>query len=79
MTHTETRANRQATGTSFSGWKLGKSSIVEVGKEWRRAAVRQRTLSELTCEQLDDIGHERPNLPTLEVKAGLVIDLMSMR
>ena len=79
MTHTEIRANRQVPGTSISGWKLGFSPIMEVIKEWRQAAARRRTLSQLTCDQLDDIGHQRPNLPTLEVKAGLIIDLMSMR
>jgi hypothetical protein len=46
---------------------------------WRRSVARRRAIADLTPDQLRDIGHPQAALPTLNVKAGLITNLMSMR
>lgn len=46
---------------------------------WQLAVSRRWAVADLPPEQLRDIGHVEAPAPVLEVKAGLVTNLMSMR
>jgi hypothetical protein len=48
-------------------------------KAWQLAAARRRAIADLPLDQLRDIGHAEAPAPVLEVKPGLVTNLMSMR
>ncbi len=48
-------------------------------KTWQRTVSRRRAIADLTSDQLRDIGHAEAPAPVLEVKAGLVTNLKSMR
>jgi uncharacterized protein YjiS (DUF1127 family) len=48
-------------------------------RTWRRTVSRRRAIADLTPEQLRDIGRAEAPMPVLEVKAGLITNLMSMR
>ncbi|MGZ2380852.1 DUF1127 domain-containing protein [Rhizobium leguminosarum] len=80
MAHTETHAGigapeRQA----FGSWPNSVATIVAALRAWRRVVVRRKALAELTPDQLRDIGHAQDIRPVLEIKAGLMTKLMSMR
>nr|WP_246724471.1 DUF1127 domain-containing protein [Rhizobium leguminosarum] len=67
--------------------------IVAALRKWQRSVARQKALADLTPDQLRDIGyprddighpgdgiaHPQVNRPVLEIKAGLMTELMSMR
>jgi hypothetical protein len=46
---------------------------------WQRTVSRRRAIANLTADQLRDIGHAEAPAPVLEVKAGLITNLISMR
>ena len=46
---------------------------------WQLTVSRRWAVADLPPEQLRDIGHVEAPAPVLEVKAGLVTNLMSMR
>ena len=48
-------------------------------KSWQRTVSRRRALADLTADRLRDIGYAEAPAPVLEVKAGLVTNLISMR
>lgn len=48
-------------------------------KAWQRTASRRRAIADLPPERLRDIGYAEAPVPVLEVKAGLITNLMSMR
>jgi hypothetical protein len=48
-------------------------------KIWQRAVSRRRAIADLTPDQLRDVGHAETPAPVLEVKAGLITNLISMR
>ena len=87
MAHTETHAGISAPERqAFGSWPNSVATIVAALRAWRRVAVRRKALAELTPDQLrdigypgDDIGHPQDNRPVLEIKAGLMTKLMSMR
>jgi uncharacterized protein YjiS (DUF1127 family) len=45
----------------------------------RRTVAEGRALADLTPDQLNDIGHPEAHRPVLNIKAGLIANLMSMR
>lgn len=48
-------------------------------KAWQLAVSRRRAVADLPPERLRDIGHAEAPAAVLEVKPGLVANLMSMR
>jgi len=80
MAHTETRAGGSASKRQLFGSRLNSvATIVAALRKWRRTVARRRALADLTPDQLKDIGHPEANRPALEIKAGLITNLMSMR
>ncbi len=80
MAHTETRGGHYSSTVRLLGLVLKTTAIAIVAlKTWRRTASRRRAIANLTPDQLRDIGHAEPPVPVLEVKPGLVTNLMSMR
>ncbi|WP_163877068.1 DUF1127 domain-containing protein [Rhizobium laguerreae] len=87
MAHTETHAGISAPRPNSV------AIIVAALRKWQRSVARRKALADLTPDQLrdigyprDDIGHPRGdighpqvNRPVLEIKAGLMTKLMSMR
>ncbi|WP_287382118.1 hypothetical protein [Mesorhizobium sp.] len=45
----------------------------------RRTVAEGRALADFTPDQLNDIGHSEAHRPVLNIKAGLIANLMSMR
>ncbi|CAK08549.1 DUF1127 domain-containing protein [Rhizobium leguminosarum] len=87
MAHTETHAGISAPkGQSFGFRPNSVAMIVAALRKWQRSVARRKALADLTPDQLrdigyprDDIGHPPANRPVLEIKAGLMTKLMSMR
>ncbi|NKL32609.1 DUF1127 domain-containing protein [Rhizobium leguminosarum bv. viciae] len=87
MAHTETHAGISAPkGELFRPRPNGVTIIVASLRKWQRSVARRKALADLTPDQLrdigyprDDIGHPGVNRPVLEIKAGLMTKLMSMR
>ena len=80
MPHMQALGERRTSPTSL--FALGLESIAQmVAAETarRRTAATRRLLQDLTPAQLKDIGCPEPSLPQIEVKAGLITNLMSMR
>ena len=80
MTHMEIPVERRTSGTSL--FASGLESIVVMiaaARFQRRTAATRRLLQDLTPAQLNDIGYPEPSVPQIEVKAGLITNLMSMR
>jgi hypothetical protein len=79
MAHTETRAEN-STSNRLSGAALrSMATMVAAVAAWRLTLARRRAIANLTPDQLRDIGHPEASCPTLDVKAGLITNLMSMR
>ncbi|WP_292408257.1 DUF1127 domain-containing protein [Mesorhizobium sp.] len=53
--------------------------MIAAFRGWRRAVARRRALADLTPGQLNDIGHPEAHRPVLDIKAGLITNLMSLR
>jgi hypothetical protein len=80
MAHSETRYGRSASKRRLFG--SGLKSVVRMiatFRGWRRTVARRRALADLTPDQLNDIGHPEVHRPVLNIKAGLITNLMSMR
>ncbi|WP_027683949.1 DUF1127 domain-containing protein [Rhizobium leguminosarum] len=80
MAHTETHGGTSAPkGQLFESRPNSVAIIVAALRTWRRSVARRKALADLTPDQLRDIGHPQDNRPVLEIKAGLMTKLMSMR
>jgi hypothetical protein len=80
MPHTETRIRLHVSRARLSGYALKTAATaVVILKTWQRAILRRRAIADLPPEQLEDIGHAGPPAPVLEVKAGLITILKSLR
>ncbi|MBY3377364.1 DUF1127 domain-containing protein [Rhizobium laguerreae] len=94
MAHTETHAGISAPKGQLFGFRPNSVAIIVAAlRRWQRSVARRKALADLTPDQLrdigyprDDIGHPRGdighpqiNRPVLEIKAGLMTKLMSMR
>ncbi|MGR9400836.1 uncharacterized protein YjiS (DUF1127 family) [Rhizobium leguminosarum] len=87
MAHTETHGGISAPkGQLFESRPNSVAIIVAALRTWRRSVARRKALADLTPDQLrdigyprDDMGHPGGNRPVLEIKAGLMTKLMSMR
>jgi len=74
MPHTETRTSRQSSRLLGLVLKLPATAV-----EVLKTRQRRRAIAHLPPEQLNDIGAAETPAPVLEVKPGLVTNLMSMR
>jgi uncharacterized protein YjiS (DUF1127 family) len=83
MAHTETPAAsapiQQVSESRENSITILTAALAAAVRQLRRAAARRRVLADLTSDQLRDIGQPEINRPTLEIKAGLITNLMSMR
>lgn len=80
MPHTETRSNCQSSRVRPPGFMLKITATVIQGlKTWQRTITRRRATAYLSPEQLRDIGRSEVPEPILEVKPGLITNLMSMK
>ena len=80
MAHTETHIGRAPTETRRWGTKLNiVATAIAAFRKRRQAIAARRVLTELTPEQLSDMGLPQANHPALDIKAGLITNLMSMR
>lgn len=80
MPHMENLAGYRSSAANVFASVLEKVARAATAARLRRnAAATRRLLRNLTPEQLDDIGYPEPSLPRIEVRAGLIANLMSMR
>lgn len=80
MAHTETRAEHRTRKTHQLGSKLKHLvTIIAALRAWRRTVARRRAIADLTPYELKDIGYPETPRAMLDVKAGLITNLMSMR
>lgn len=80
MAHTETRVGRHSPVVRRLGLVLKTTATAIVAiKTWQRTASRRRAIADLSPHQLRDIGYVEVPGAVIEVQAGLVSNLMSMR
>jgi hypothetical protein len=80
MARTETRVGRHSSRVRLLGLVLKTTATaIAALKTWQRTVSRRRTIADLSPNQLRDIGHAEAPAPVLEVKAGLITNLISMR
>lgn len=79
MPRAETRAHHSSRVRLFGFVLKTTATVIAALKAWERTVSRRRTIADLSPDQLKDIGHAEAPAPVLEVKAGLVTNLMSMR
>lgn len=80
MPHTETRVRRHPSTSRLFGFAVNATeTAIAAFTTWQRAVSRCRKIADLTPDRLRDIGHAEPPAPMLEVKAGLITTLESLR
>ncbi|CDM61106.1 MULTISPECIES: hypothetical protein [Rhizobium] len=80
MAHTETLAENRASNRLLLGTALkSMATMVAAFTAWQQTVARRRAIADLTPDLLKDIGHSEAPRPTLNIKAGLITNLMSMR
>lgn len=80
MPHTETHLRHHSSGVHLFGFALETTAAaVAACKAWQRTVSTRRAIADLPPERLKDIGHAETPVPVLEVKAGLITTLLSMR
>jgi uncharacterized protein YjiS (DUF1127 family) len=80
MADTQTHAHRSVSKRHLLGSSLkSAATMIAASSGWRRTVARRRALADLTPDQLNDIGHPEAHRPVLDIKAGLITNLMSMR
>ncbi|MGR9246811.1 DUF1127 domain-containing protein [Rhizobium leguminosarum] len=94
MAHTETHIGISAPKGQLFGFRPNSVAIIVAAlRKWQRSVARRKALADLTPDQLTDIGYPRDdighpgdgighpgvNRPVLEIKAGLMTELMSLR
>ena len=80
MAHTETYAGVSTPKRQLFAFRPTSAAVVVAAlKAWRQAAARRRALANLAPYELRDIGYPEINRSVLEIEAGLMTKLMSMR
>jgi hypothetical protein len=80
MAHTKTRVGRQSSRVHLPALVLKTTAAaVAALKAWQRTVSRRRAIADLSPNQLREVNHVEVPAPVLEVKAGLITNLMSMR
>jgi hypothetical protein len=79
-TYMETRVHRHSLTARLLGIVLKTTAgAIAAFKAWRRTGPRWQAIADLPPDRVRDIGHAEAPAPVLEVKAGLITNLMSMR
>ncbi|MEK1889071.1 MAG: DUF1127 domain-containing protein [Phyllobacterium sp.] len=80
MAHTHTQTGRSASKKHLFKFGLnGLAKAIAALADWRRTVATRSALADLSPDQLKDIGHPQANRAVLDIKAGLITNLMSMR
>jgi hypothetical protein len=80
MAPTETHVGRHSWRVHLLGLVLNTAATaIAALRTWQRTVLRRRAIADLSPDQLRDIGHAEAPAPVLEVKAGLITNLMSIR
>ena len=79
MAHAETHGRRASERRWFGSTLTSMATTIAAVREWQRSVARRRAIADLTSDQLKDVGLSGVSKPTLEIKAGLITNLMSMR
>ncbi|MFC0009304.1 DUF1127 domain-containing protein [Devosia nitrariae] len=80
MPYVKTRVRHHALRVPLPGLALKTTATaIATLKTWQRTVSTRRAIADLTPDQLRDIGHPEAPVPVLEVRAGLITNLMSMR
>lgn len=80
MPGTKPRMRHYSSGANPLEFMLNAASIgMAAFRNWQRAASNRRAISDLPADRLRDIGQTEAPAPVIEVKAGLITTLMSMR
>jgi hypothetical protein len=75
MARTKTRVGRHSSRLVLKTTATAVAAL----ETWQWTVSRRRAIQDLTPDQLRDIGHAEAPAPVLEVKAGLITNLISMR
>ena len=79
MPRAETRVDHSP-GVRLRGLVLKTAATAVAALDtWQQTASTRRAIADLTPDQLRDFGYSEAVAPKLEVKAGLITNLMSMR
>ena len=77
---TQPRDRRQSSIARLLGLVLKTTAAaIAALKTWRRTSSRRQAIADLPSDRVKDVGHAEAPAPVLEVKAGLITNLMSMR
>jgi uncharacterized protein YjiS (DUF1127 family) len=79
MRRPETRVDHSSTVRLLGLVLKTTATAVAALETWQRTVSRRRAIANLTADQLRDIGHAEASTPVLEVKAGLITNLISAR
>jgi uncharacterized protein YjiS (DUF1127 family) len=80
MAHTQTSAESRASSRQLPGVAANAvATMAAVMTAWQRSVASRSAIAALTADQLKDIGYREEPRATLEIKPGLVTNLMSMR
>jgi uncharacterized protein YjiS (DUF1127 family) len=80
MPHAETYLRQQSSNANPLGFVLkAAAATIAALDTWQRTISTRRAIADLPSERLADIGHAEAPRPAVEVKAGLITNLMSMR
>jgi uncharacterized protein YjiS (DUF1127 family) len=80
MAHTDIRVVRHLSSVRLLGFVLKTTATaIAALRTWQRTVSRRWAIGDLSPNQLKDIGHAEASAPVLEVKAGLITNLISMR
>lgn len=73
----EVQVPKAERGYVLRPWKWMASTLAAI-QQWRQAGLTRKAIAGLDRDQLTDIGYLEPPRPTIEVKPGLITNLMSM-
>ena len=79
MPRADTRANHSSSVRLLGLVLKTTATAIAALRTWQRTVSRRRAVANLTADQLRDIGHAEAPAPVLEVKAGLITNLISAR
>lgn len=82
MAHMETLAgHRPRKGRFLRSFLEGAVTMIAAFETWRQCVANRKAIAGLTVDELRDIGHPVADVPTptLDIKAGLITNLISMR
>jgi uncharacterized protein YjiS (DUF1127 family) len=79
MPRPETRVDHSSTVRLLGLVLKTTATAIAALETWQRTVSSRRAIANLTADQLRDIGHAEAPVPVLEVKAGLITNLISAR